>query len=99
MPSMKSLLSDRGMRRRVALTPAADALLTSLQLAGPAPEGSDVRGIGELGITDEPLGILSINVMPPGRSIPFHLVVDDAQGMFQLWLTLSDAAPAEKVFT
>jgi hypothetical protein len=57
-----------------------------------------VRGTASLGLAATPLGFLSLDLKPPGPSIPFHLAADDVAGTFRLWLILSDTPPAKRLF-
>jgi hypothetical protein len=98
MPNLKDALRARGLLTRIALPSVVDALLTALQPGVPVGSGADVRGTASLGLAATPLGFLSLDLKPPGPAMPFHLVADDAAGTFRLWLTLSDAAPAKKLF-
>jgi hypothetical protein len=96
---MKQALRDRGLLVRIALPPVVDAFLTALQPEGPVPDGADVRGMVQLGVNEQALGFLSLNLTPPGPSVPYHLVTDEAAGSFSLWLILSDAPPAKRLFS
>jgi hypothetical protein len=94
---MKQALRDRGLLGRIALPPLVDALLTALQPDVPVPSGADVRGTVQLGVNEHPLGFFSLELKPPGPSIPYHLVSDQGAGTFQLWLIFSETPPATEI--
>jgi hypothetical protein len=94
---VKQALRDRGLLSRIALPSTVDALLTALQPDAPVSGGPDVRGTVQLRINEHPLGFLSLDLKPPGPSVPHHLVSDASS--FRLWLILSQTPPAKKIFS
>lgn len=98
MGGLKDELSARGLLLRTPLPPEIDALLTALQPDQPVPAGADVRGSVSGGIEEKPLGVLALDLRPPGPSVKYHLVSDTAAGTFSLWLLLSEVEPAKTVF-
>ena len=94
---MKQALRDRGLLARTALPPHVDALLSALVPDAPVASGPDVRGTAQLGVGGA-LGFLSFELRPPGPSVPYHLVSDEAAGSFRLWLVLNATDPAKKLF-
>ena len=97
--SMKTILQARGLLDAVPLPAAIGVLLEAINPEDPegAEKGSDVRGEAAVGLVKD-TGELSLNLVPPGPSIPFHLVVDEVAASFRLWLILSATKPAKAVF-
>jgi hypothetical protein len=98
MSSLKQALDDRGLLASIVLPPLIDQLLDALQPTVAVPAGGDVRGSVQLAVKKS-LGVLALDLSPPGPAIPYHLVSDQAAGTFRLWLILSDAPPAKKLFS
>jgi hypothetical protein len=94
---LKQALADRGLLASVALPPAVEALLTALQPNGVVAVGADVRGTAHLSVSRQALGLLALDLQPPGPSIPYHLLVGD-DGSFRLWLIVSATPPAARIF-